>query len=185
VSEGDHDLQRRLQRLEALLHEIERGPESPARARAREIVRVVLDLHGEALTRIAELAREHGGAAMLEAFVRDPAIAGALLLHKLHPVPVELRVRGAVEALTPMLTAQGGHVLALEVAGAAVCVSIGRESGAGGLPAATLRARVEDAILAAAPEVTSIDVEFPVDIAGFVPVGEVRLRSRRATARPA
>ena len=185
MSERDDGLQQRLQRLERLIHEMEDGPESPARARARGIVQAVLELHAEALARIMTLVATAGGPrwALVDGFVRDPQIAGVLLLHGLHPLDLRARVHGALDTLASTLRAHGVRVAAVAIDEAAVRVRLEREPGHAGAPATTVRGRLEEAIGAAAPEAT-IDVEVPEAPAAFVPVEQVRLRPRTPEVRP-
>ena len=178
--------ERGLQRVEQLIREMEEGPESPVRARARDIVRAVLDLHADALKRMMEGVAASDGSpeALLDTFARDPQIAGVLLLHGLHPLDVESRVRGALDALTPSLREHRVRVAALTIADGNVRVRLERGPGHGGSAATALRAQVEDAIVAAAPDAATIDVEVPAETLAFVPVEQVRLRRPAPEVRP-
>lgn len=183
---GDGDLRPQLRRLERLIHEMEEGPESPLRARAREILRIVLELHTDALTRMLDVVGGAGASPiLLEACARDPWVSGMLLLHGLHPVDLETRVRTAVEDLAPMLRGHAARIVDVTVRAGAVHVRIERDAGLGGAPATALRASVEDSILAAAPDVVSLEIDMPADAdrVAFVPVEHVRLRPR-ATGAP-
>lgn len=175
------DLSRQLQRLEALIHEMEQGAETPARARAREIVRAVLDLHASGLRTMMELARA-SDPALEDTLARDPQVAGLLLLHGLHPSDVETRVRSAVDGLAPMLQGQGAALALRSTEGGIVRLHLERPTGRGGLSAQALRMRVEEAIIAAAPDAARVDIDGPegADIAAFVPVEQVRLRAPRS-----
>jgi hypothetical protein len=176
MSEPGRSLERQLQRLETLLGQLERGPESPVRTTAREVVRAVLDLHGSGLERMMECIRDSaGGPAIMNAFTNDPLIAGLLLLHDIHPHDLETRVRAAVDALGPALAPQGARVAAVTVAGGIVRARLERELGRGGPPAAALRSCIEQAIVAAAPDAVGIHVDVP-ETGAFVPLTEVRLR---------
>jgi hypothetical protein len=183
MSEPTQDLQRQLEHLETLLHELERGPESPVRTQARDVVRAVLDLHASGLHRMVQcIGTFASGPAIMNALTSDPLIAGLLLLHDIHPENLETRVRVAVEALAPALVPQGARVAQVSVDEGIVRVRLEREAGRGGPPAAALRSRVEHALIAAAPDAARIDVDVP-DTMVFVPVTHVRLR-RTGEARP-
>jgi hypothetical protein len=187
TEQDDDDLRRRLQELERLLRDMEAGPESPVRTRARQIVHATLDLHGRALTRMLEIvaAPDATGSSLGDAFARDPLVAGMLLLHGLHPVDLETRVRSTVEALGPRLRGQGAEITLVAVTEGAVELRIERSASAGGAPIAALRTRAEEAILAAAPDAASVKIDVPDDNprAGFVPLEQVRLRSRGPVER--
>ena len=56
MSEHDErDLRERLQQLELLVRQMEESADSPALARARQLVRAVLDLHASGLRRMLEI----------------------------------------------------------------------------------------------------------------------------------
>ena len=179
MSEATQELERQLQHLETLLHDLERGPESPIRTQARDVVRAVLDLHASGLDRIVQcIGTSAGGAAIMNALTSDPLIAGLLLLHDIHPETLETRVRAAIEALGPALVPEGARVAQLSVDEGIVRVRLERELGRGGPPAAALRSRVEHALVAAAPDAVGVEIDVP-DPAAFVPVTDVRLRAPR------
>jgi hypothetical protein len=176
MSEATRDLERQLQHLETMLHELERGPESRIRTQARDVVRAVLDLHASGLDRMVQCIGSFGsGPAIMNALTSDPLIAGLLLLHDIHPQNLETRVRTAVEALAPALVPEGARVAHVSVDEGIVHVRLERELGRGGPPAAALRLRVEHALVAAAPDAVGIEIDVP-DPAAFVPVTDVRLR---------
>jgi hypothetical protein len=180
VSAPAQELAQQLERLEALIREMEHGAETPARARAREIVRAVLELHAAGLRTMMDLARA-SDAALADRLARDPRVAGLLLLHGLHPDDVETRVRGAVDALTPLLQGQGAALVLHSTAAGIVRLRLERAPGRSGLSADALRRRVEEAIIAAAPDVTGVEIDGPqgADVAAFVPVDQVRMRAPR------
>jgi hypothetical protein len=172
------DLAQQLARLDALIAEMEEGPETPARARAREIVRAVLDLHATGLGTVMDLARACDPA-LADALARDPRVAGLLLLHGVHPSDLHTRVREAVDALAPMLHGQGASLALASMEDGVVWLRLERPAGRGGLPAEALRTRVAQAIIAAAPDAADVRIDGPhgADIAAFVPVELVRLRA--------
>lgn len=188
MSGTERDLQRQLQQLEALIVDMEQGPESPARARARQIVRAVLDLHASALTRMIELiaGATAAGPVLIEQLARDPLVSGVLLLHGLHPDDLESRVRGAVDGLDALLRAQGARLARLAIADGTVRLRLERDPGRGGLSGGALRTRLEQAIIAAAPDAASVEIDVPdgADQVAFVPVEQVRLRRDTPEARP-
>ena len=92
-------------RIEALLDELERLT-PPAASAARELVTLLLELHGAALVRMTGRAGEE----LRASWADDPLVAGVLLLHGLHPVDLETRVRQALQT-------HGGDVEFLGVEG--------------------------------------------------------------------
>ena len=155
------ELQERLQRLDGLLQEAERFADPAATAHTRAIVQILLDLHGAGLERIfAHLAAAgEAGASVLNACAQDEVIGGLLLLHGLHPVDLETRVRQALEQVRPYLRSHGGNVELLGVSEGVVRLRL--EGSCNGCPssAVTMRQTIEEAILGKAPDVTALEVE--------------------------
>jgi Fe-S cluster biogenesis protein NfuA/nitrite reductase/ring-hydroxylating ferredoxin subunit len=117
-----------------------------------ELARALLDMYGEGLRRILERA---DGRALAE----DELISHLLLLHDLHPVPVEERVAEALDSVRPYLESHGG---AVELAGVEDDVVHVRMSGScNGCPSSTmtLKLAIEDAIQRMAPEVQRVEAE--------------------------
>jgi Fe-S cluster biogenesis protein NfuA len=179
----DHDFRQRLARIESLLREVEQQPDLRLRVTTREVVQGVLEMHGVALERMLEQIAALGaaGQAVIDSLGRDGLVASLLLLHGLHPLDVDTRIREALEKARPALEAQGGDVELLAVRGGTVRLRV-RGDGTGWLSSAgPLRRLVEEAICAAAPDVAAIEVEpaLPgtgLPAASFVPADEVMLR---------
>ena len=167
----------RLERLDALLLEVEHWTDPAARARTREIVQAVLDLHGTGLERLLEHVAEAGdaGREILDACARDAAVGGLLLLHGLHPLDLEARVRQALDQVRPYLRTHGGNVELLSVSEGVVRLRL--EGSCDGCPssAVTMKQTIEEAIYGQAPDVAALEVEglaeappSPVDSRGRV-----------------
>ena len=129
------------------------------RARARALVQTVLDFHGAALAQLVELLRQEGddGHAVLEKVSRDGLVRNLLLLHGLHPADLETRTREALARLEPFLRSQDAEVELVAVADDAVRLCLHR--GGSGYPASvqTLRAAIEEAVGAEAPDVRLVE----------------------------
>jgi Fe-S cluster biogenesis protein NfuA len=150
-----------LQRLDALLQGVERFADPAAQAHTRATVRAVLDLHGAGLGRLLDHLRAAGeaGRAVLDACARDEVVAGLLLLHGLHPLGLEDRVRQALDDVRPYLRSHGGGVELLGVADGVVRLRL--DGSCNGCPSSgvTMRQTIEEAILGKAPDVTAVEVE--------------------------
>src|SRR5262245_49820213 len=111
MAEGpdDRTVRRRMQRIESLIQEIERYPDPAARARTKELVHAVLDLHGDGLARLLEHLASSGkaGMAMIDELGRDELVSSLLLLYSLHPLDLETRVRQALEEAHYSLRSRG------------------------------------------------------------------------------
>ncbi len=169
------DFQARLQRLDALLGEAERSGDPASRARAREVVQAVLDLHGAGLERILSHLEGTGpaGRAALDACVRDDVVGGLLLLHGLHPLGLEERVRQALEQVRPYLRSHGGNVELLGVADGVVRLRLAGSCDGCPSSAVTMRQTIEEAILGKAPDAAGVEVE---GLADHAALGEDRSR---------
>ncbi|MGI8437049.1 MAG: NifU family protein [Chthoniobacterales bacterium] len=156
------DLQTRLARLEELIQEIEKIGDEKARGQVRELVQALLGLHAEGLDRTLEIVYDHApnADAVINRLTEDNLVSNLLLLHGLHPLPIETRVRGAIEAVKPRLGQHGGSVQLLGVTPEGV-VRLALEGNCEGCPSSrmTLKFSIEEAIYAAAPDVTGREVD--------------------------
>jgi hypothetical protein len=153
-----------LAEIESLIAEIERLADPAARGRARALVAAVLDLHGAALARVLAIAGgSAAGPGLLEALAADDLVAPLLILHGVHPVPLAARVATVVERLR----AAGTDVDVVTIEGGTVRLRLGRE---GGVPARARRAAVETAVLEAAPDAETIEIDEGLAVA-LVPWG--------------
>jgi hypothetical protein len=156
-SQGGQEFRKRMERIEALLHEVERYADPAAREHTRELVQAVLGLHGAGLERILETVAAAGesGLATIDALGRDDLAGSLLLLHGLHPVDVETRVRQALDRVGQYVRSQGGHVELVGTVGGVVRLRLHARSSS----AAALRSAVEEAIYAKAPDVAGVEIE--------------------------
>lgn len=156
------EFQGRMARLEELIQALEQLPDETARSQAREIVQVLLELHGNGVNRMLELAyeAERGGQPLIDRLAQDDLISHLLLLHGLHPIDLETRVRNAIETVRPRLAQHGGSVEFLEVSRDGA-LRLRLEGNCHGCPSSilTLKFTIEEAIYAAAPDITSLEVE--------------------------
>src|SRR5262245_2632819 len=99
------DFPARMRRLDSLIQQVEGFADPSARARTRELVQAILDLHAAGLERMfAHLAAAGGtGQALLEELADDEGVAHLLLLYGLHPADIETRVRQALDSVRPYL----------------------------------------------------------------------------------
>ncbi len=148
-------------RIEALIDASASGG-VVARERAEELVRLVADLYGAGLERILDIMydRGHLDDDVLAALAADELVSSLLLVHGLHPYDVTTRVENALESVRPYLGSHGGDVELLDVTEDGV-VRLRLLGSCDGCPSSsvTLTLAVEGAVEAAAPEVTSIEVE--------------------------
>jgi hypothetical protein len=142
-----------MQRIEGLLADVERFADAQARDTAREVVQLLMELHGAGLARMLELAPHPA----VEAFARDELVSSLLLLYDLHPLGLEVRVRAALDAVRPFLRSHNADVELVSLEEGALRLRL--VDGVG----PTLAQAVEEAVCAAAPDVTSVHIEGATD----------------------
>jgi Fe-S cluster biogenesis protein NfuA/nitrite reductase/ring-hydroxylating ferredoxin subunit len=128
-----------------------------AHERAEQLVREVTDLYGAGLERMMSMA-VGANPELADRFVGDDLIASLLLVHGMHPHTVERRIEDALDSVRPYLGSHGGDVHLLEVDGEVVRLQFAGSCKSCPSSAVTLELAVEDAVRAAAPEISSIEV---------------------------
>jgi Fe-S cluster biogenesis protein NfuA/nitrite reductase/ring-hydroxylating ferredoxin subunit len=127
--------------------------------RAQQLVREVVGLYGAGLERIMQLSDDP---ALAERLATDDLVASLLLVHGLHPHDVHRRVSDALDRVRPYLGSHGGDVDLIGVAdepdGQIVRLAFTGSCKSCPSSAVTLELAVEDAVRAAAPEISSIEV---------------------------
>jgi Fe-S cluster biogenesis protein NfuA len=146
-------------RIEALIDEVEQLADPAARDTALELVQGLVDLYGEGLARVLERLDDE----TIAALAADELVAHLLILHGLHPEPLEARVRGALDEVRPYLASHGGDVELLAVEDGVARLRL--EGTCNGCPSstATLKLAIEEAIHKAAPDVEAIEAQGAVE----------------------
>jgi Fe-S cluster biogenesis protein NfuA/nitrite reductase/ring-hydroxylating ferredoxin subunit len=143
------DVERRLEELESL-------PDGAPREMAMGVVQALLDLYEAGLERMVEEIAARDDGELAEALAQDELVAHLLLLHGLHPTPIDERVRSALELVRPYLESHGGNVELLEVDPPRVRLRL--EGSCSGCPSSTmtLKLAIENAIRKEAPEIDEV-----------------------------
>src|SRR5579875_1363106 len=90
--------------VERLLEDLETLADPVARQTATGVVQALLELYGAGLERmVEEIAQRDEDGEIADAFAEDELISHLLLLHGLHPVSLEDRVRDALTEVRPYL----------------------------------------------------------------------------------
>jgi Fe-S cluster biogenesis protein NfuA/nitrite reductase/ring-hydroxylating ferredoxin subunit len=191
TKQDEQGFQRRMQRIETLVQHLAGWPDPAARAGAEELMQALLELHGAGLERLLEIVAADGapGLALIDRLAADDLVGSLLLLHDLHPDDCPARVRQALDRVRPYLGSHGGDVELIGVAGDVVHLRLLGSCHGCPSSAMTLKLAVEDAIYAAAPEVTAIEVEGlvaqpPAPPPGFVPLSQIHPRGNGHTPTP-
>jgi Fe-S cluster biogenesis protein NfuA/nitrite reductase/ring-hydroxylating ferredoxin subunit len=157
-------------RIQTLLDAASSGG-AAARERAEQLVREVTDLYGAVLERMMDVASATD-LGLVHRFAADDLVASLLLVHGLHPYDVERRVSDALDSVRPYLGSHGGDVSLLGVDDGVVRLQFQGSCKTCPSSSVTLELAVEDAVRAAAPEISSIEVVAPEQNpnAGVIPV---------------
>ena len=110
------------------------------------------------------------------------------LLHGLHPVDLDTRVRRAVESLDGVLHKSSAHVEIVRIEDGAIHLRLSSTAAAGtcGSSLATVRQRVEDTVYQAAPDLNALEIEQPIESpapVAFVPLEKLTRRKEKASER--
>lgn len=149
-----------VERIEVLLHRIDGLPDAAVREDIQEVVQCLLDYHGAALAQLLKvLAGATGEPSLFETLAEDELVGSLLVLHGLHPANLEARVLEALDSVRPFLESHGGDVQMTQLVNGTVHLQL--QGSCHGCPSsqATLKLRIEQAILQAAPEIERIVVD--------------------------
>ncbi len=163
------ELQSRLASIEELLHQIEAAADRSLLANVRELVELVMSLHGEGLERVLEMVRAEGEA-LIERIGADDLVGSLLVLHGLHPLSLEARVERAVEKTRSRLRAYDAELDILGIEAGNVRLRFSAKAAGCGSTAENLTQTIEEAIYQAAPDLASLVVEGADSKQGFVPL---------------
>jgi Fe-S cluster biogenesis protein NfuA len=142
-------------RVEELLTQL-RGADDPALTeRAEELVRLLMELYGAGLERVMELVSEGGDTTLIDRIADDQLLASLLVLHGLHPVPVETRIQAALDKAQKY----AGPVRYLGIDDDGVA-HLELENAPQGCPstAMTVKDAIEKAVTDAAPELGGVEL---------------------------
>src|ERR1700677_1730637 len=180
--EGDAQWRSAGDRIQTLLDASSAGG-TVARERAEQLVREVVELYGAGFSRIMAAVGSQADSGMLNRLVADDLVASLLLVHGLHPHDVHRRVSDALDRVRPYLGSHGGDVHLLDIVGDTVQLQFAGSCKSCPSSAVTLELAVEDAIRAAAPEISSIELVTPEAAAAVIPA-ESLLAQVHSRAQP-
>jgi Fe-S cluster biogenesis protein NfuA len=162
-------------RIEELIGKLEKTTDPAARATAKELVQLLMDIHGAGLERMMEITSQAGAVGMdiIDRFGDDELVRNLLLLYGLHPVDLDTRVASALETVRPYLRSRDANVELISITAGVVSVRL--TGNAHGCTASTLKTAIEDALCKEAPDLVSVSVETePAAASVFIPLGELR-----------
>lgn len=151
-------------RLQELIEQIQTQPNPAARALLQECLQSLLAFYGEGLSRILEQVQASGveGKQILDRLLKDETISGLLLIHGLHPIPLESRLRGAFEKVRPYMQSHGGNIELLSLENEIARVRLQGTCKTCPSSTVTLEFAVRRAVEAACPDLAGFEVSTDV-----------------------
>jgi hypothetical protein len=157
----EKDFEQRVQKIGGLVHDLETIADPASRAAAKELVQLLMELHGTGLERILEIVFQSGdaGGRIIDDLGEDRLVSSLLVLYGLHPEELQTRVERKLAQLESKLHKMGAEAKLVNVIGGEVRVRVRVEAHTCGSTGRTVQAAVEEAIYEAAPDLTSLTVE--------------------------
>jgi Fe-S cluster biogenesis protein NfuA/nitrite reductase/ring-hydroxylating ferredoxin subunit len=158
LSEAHDALLLRVQELQAKL---DAAGDPATRDLAEELVSAVVQMYGAGLERIVGSLLDAGeeGERLAAALAEEELVAALLLIHDLHPVPLDERVQGALEQVRPYMESHGGDVELLSLEGGVARISLQGSCSDCAASAVTLELAIKQALEEAAPDLEGLEVE--------------------------
>jgi Fe-S cluster biogenesis protein NfuA len=165
---NDKEVRARVAKIDTLLERVENIAEPASRDAALAAVQGLIDLYGEGLSRIVAhvttTCDDAMSARVADALVDDELVSHLLLLHGLHPNDLHDRVEQALASVRPYLASHGGNVELAGIEDGVARVTLSGSCHGCAASELTLRAMVDDAVLAAAPELLRVENASPAEI---------------------
>ncbi|HTA89929.1 MAG TPA: hypothetical protein VK745_10150 [Polyangiaceae bacterium] len=153
----DASFEQRFSRVEGLLAELAHSRDPMLERATREILAAVLELHRRGLERLLEIAARANDTR--EALAADPRVSAMLLLHGLHPIPLSERVSRTLGTLRERYRSKVERIDFEENSENALLVRVVPAPSACQSTRETLKKDLENALIAAAPDVSSLVIE--------------------------
>jgi len=185
--ENEKDFQGRVQKIGELVQELDSIADPAVRARAKELVQSLLDLHGAGLERILDLIFQHGegSAQIIDELGQDSLVSSLLILYGLHPEELHTRVERKLGQVESKLRKAGAEAELIATDDGNVRVQVKIDQHACGSTARTVQSLIEDALYEAAPDLKSIVIEGmeKPPASGFVALGTLQASAASIAAR--
>ena len=175
--DDQRDFQKQVQKIGELVHDLETIADPAARTAAKELVRLLMDLHGAGLERILEIVFQstHTAAGVIDELGEDPLVSSLLVLYGLHPEDFETRVERKLAQIRSKLFKMGAEATLIAINGTEIRVCVHLEGHVCGSTGKTVKATLEEAMYEAAPDLTALIVDGLDEPAasGFVALGQL------------
>jgi hypothetical protein len=153
------EFQEQVRQLGKLITQFDQMPDGPQKSACKELVQLLMDVHGAGLDRIMEIVFESAGPgpAIIDKLGNDSVTSSLLLLYSLHPQDLETRVLQAVDRMRPRLRKLSCSVDLAGIVEGAVQVRVTAGGHSCGSSTNDIRAIVEVGIYELAPDVSSLE----------------------------
>lgn len=157
-SERPEELVMRVQDLQA---QLESAGDPQTRELVEELLSAVVRMYGTGLERLVGSLLDAGaeGERLALALAEDPHVAALLLIHDLHPVPLQDRVQVALGQVRPYMESHGGNVELLSLDEGVARISLRGSCSSCAASAVTLELVIKQALEEAAPDLAGLEVE--------------------------
>jgi Fe-S cluster biogenesis protein NfuA len=163
--ENGGDFQEQVKQLGTLIAQFDRLPDGPQKTACKELVQLLMDVHGAGLERMMEIVFESGstgpalpGPTLVDKIGQDSIAGSLLLLYSLHPDDLETRLRKALDRMRPRLRKLATSADLVRADEGVVQVQLTSTGHSCGSSAKDLRAIVEDGVFELAPDVASLEI---------------------------
>jgi hypothetical protein len=183
----DREFQSELQKIGTLVRELENIADPASQSAARELVQLLMRMHGRGLERILELLHESDdpGSRLIEELAKDPIVSGLLVLYDLHPDDIQVRVVRKLDQLGPTLFRMGAEARIVSIDQGVVRLRVEANSRGCGSTFRQIQTALEDAIYEAAPDLSRLVIdglEQQAGGSGFVSVEKLTAPAPTVTA---
>lgn len=176
----------KIQKLGILVGELESAPSDRNNGPARELIQLLMEVHGTAIEQLLEIVFDSGpsGEAILLKAGDDAIVRHLLLLYSLHPEDLETRTLKALDSAAPRLRKHNSEVEVVSIREGAIQLKIHISGHACGSTAKTVKSLVEECVYDGAPDLVSLQILGPDDetSSGFVSLDS--LLKHPVSARP-
>jgi len=155
------DAEQLVGRVQDLQTQLESSHDSATRELAEELVSAVVQMYGAGLERVvgALVGAGADGERIAASLAEDPLVATLLLIHDLHPVPLEQRVQQALDSVRPYMESHGGNVELLSLEDGIARIHLQGSCSDCSASSVTLELAIKQALEEAAPDLEGLDVE--------------------------
>lgn len=157
---NDKKFQEQIRQLGILVGELDQMPVGAPKAAARELIQLLMEVHGAGLERFMEIvfAAGEAGEEIIGKLGQDPIARNLLLLYSLHPEDFETRVLKALDAAGSRLRKHDATVELISIREGAVQLRLQTTGHACGSTTRNLQSILEESIYDLAPDLTSLTI---------------------------